>query len=82
MGLCLAYQLADRGGRLVPVVQQNPVVTQSHYPESDCHQKKGPSVFCCLPHFTENRDNEGPALRARTFYAQQITSYPREESVC
>src|ERR1700730_14209047 len=25
MGLCLAYQLADRGGRRVPVVQQNPV---------------------------------------------------------
>jgi hypothetical protein len=25
MGLCLAYQLADRGRRRVPVVQQNPV---------------------------------------------------------
>src|ERR1700730_12507775 len=25
MGPCLAYQLADRGGRRVPVVQQNPV---------------------------------------------------------
>jgi hypothetical protein len=38
-----------------------------------------PTLFCCLPHFTENRDNEGPALRARTFYAEQITSYPRDE---
>src|ERR1700738_430029 len=40
--------------------------------ESGCHQKKGPSVFRCLPHFPENRDDEGPALRARMFYAQQL----------
>ena len=43
--------------------------------ESGCHQKKGPSVFCRLPDLAENRDNEGPALRARVFYAQQNTSY-------
>ena len=42
MGLCLAYQLADRGGDGFP------------------SRKKGPSVFRCLPHFTENRDDEGP----------------------
>jgi hypothetical protein len=66
MGLCLAYQLADRGGRLVPVVQRNPVVTLSHYPESDCHQKKGPSVFCCLPHFTETGTTRD-RFRARTW---------------
>jgi hypothetical protein len=78
MGLCLAYQLADRGG------DGSPSCSRIRLPS----EKRPftillpPTLFCCLPHFTENRDNEGPALRARTFYAQQITSYPREESVC
>jgi hypothetical protein len=61
---CLAYQLAARGGN-----------RSTRAAESGCHQKKGPSVFCRLPDLAENRGNEGPARRARVFYAQQNTSY-------
>jgi hypothetical protein len=60
---CLPADCSRR--KWVPLVQQ----------KSGSHQKKGPSVFCCLPDLAENRDNEGPALRAQMFYAQQITSY-------
>jgi hypothetical protein len=38
--------------------------------------ERGPSVFCCLPHLSEIRNNVRLALRARMFHAQQIASYP------
>jgi hypothetical protein len=60
-----AYELADRGGD-----------ESGRATESGCNQKRGPSVFCCLPHLSEIRNNVRLALRARMFHAQQIASYP------
>jgi hypothetical protein len=51
MGLCLAYQLTDRGGRLVPVVQQKSGSDSESLPRIRLPSEKRPFSILLPPTF-------------------------------